>query len=394
MAVENFRYRQRERRTEHLCMPCEDLALEEFLLESARKRAAHEAALAAAPPAPPSEPWRARRKKKRPTPVAPAAEVPVKPIESPFQPLVTDVTESTRAEPAPEQSIEEPSRYANVGRSRSRAKLAAARENGRKGGRPPAWSQDVRAAAVGCLRRHAGTLAPQLGQELLRMASALEDGTLRLRTRQALPAKTVSSDASREHVLVTVTLRLKGRSKVGERRAEEEIVEKVLAPHHARRVDTWDYEVVLPCPCDEELDDVLSRKLPSAARAVAARRRCVLEYSARDLFGRTWMEVLPPQPPVQKKTMLKVTVDVFGRARVKARAEIERDVLSRFRELYAFNDDDVYRVWHKTEEELEHAVSGEMLAQMAAIVRARRCTMEYSIHLVDNPQRSWSGDLP
>jgi hypothetical protein len=72
------------------------------------------------------------------------------------------------------------SRYANVGHSRSRAKITAARENGRKGGRPPKWSSTVRRVAAELLRTAARSQRDgPTAEEMVRMAKALEDGTMR-----------------------------------------------------------------------------------------------------------------------------------------------------------------------------------------------------------------------
>jgi hypothetical protein len=65
-------------------------------------------------------------------------------------------------------------------------KANAARENGRKGGRPPKWSMEVRALAARWIRANVeagcvpeGRRRSSLEWELTNLARALEEGALR-----------------------------------------------------------------------------------------------------------------------------------------------------------------------------------------------------------------------
>jgi hypothetical protein len=137
-------------------------------------------------------------------------------------------------------------------------RAAAARENGLKGGRPPAWSPVVITAAVKGLRREAERVAPALREELLRFAKAVEEGTLRLRKgKTTAPAAKTPSRLKTMRVMVFLRV-TGGRSLRGRNRASEEIAENVLAKFNAKPHDGFDYELTVPYRDDEELDRILS----------------------------------------------------------------------------------------------------------------------------------------
>jgi hypothetical protein len=71
-----------------------------------------------------------------------------------------------------------------LGSLSSRKKAEAARENGRRGGRPPKWSQQARSLAAQWIRTNveAGCVpnrGSSLEWELIKLARALEEATLR-----------------------------------------------------------------------------------------------------------------------------------------------------------------------------------------------------------------------
>jgi hypothetical protein len=156
-----------------LCHQCEDFLWAEFLEDRMRT--------AAPPPAPAQPPKRSRRRASAEVPPAlpPPPVEPVEPLDERRKPPET-VSAPPAAEPPKRQRT---GNYENVGRARTPEKVAAARENGRKGGRPAKWSKEVRRTAARWIRHQvgAGTLPPgsPLEQDLIRLARALEDGSVR-----------------------------------------------------------------------------------------------------------------------------------------------------------------------------------------------------------------------
>jgi len=118
----------------------------------------------------------------------PAPSPPVPVVRAPAAPPL--VSAKTRPEERPPESAPAPlpaappppsNRYVAMGSVRTKAKATAARANGQKGGRPPKWTPEVRRLAALWIRTQvkAGKAEGALEPDLLRLASAIEEGALR-----------------------------------------------------------------------------------------------------------------------------------------------------------------------------------------------------------------------
>ena len=293
-------------------------------------------------------------------------------------------------------------------RQKEDKRAEAARVNGLKGGRPPAWSVEARTAAVRCLQQYARTLkSTTLADELMRLAQALEDGKLRLRingvttdrpTQAIAPHKPSAVETRQMRVMIKMHVN-GGRSSRGRLKAEQEVVEHALGRYRPKQEDGWDYSLTVSYKSDEELDSILMEIIPGTARMIAAKRHCKIEYSARSLDdpSRTWKPAPPvPSPLIQRLTRLTLSLrlQVLRRGsngKKKAHEEIERQVFSCFpvQKLHDKEDEYLIAVGHATDEQLDRIINEQILEQVKSIARDRHCYVECELHKVDDPERSW-----
>ena len=162
------------------CRKCNDFLWAEFL-EKSREQPRGGVT-------PRTEPERRKRRRHKLSQEPVLVETPSSVLEEP--PPEAPVLEKAVAVPAgqpPEDEVQSRSpepvqtkRYADVGHARGGAKAVAARENGRKGGRPPRWSKPTRLLAATWLRERLDELDDKsLEPDLHRLIQALEEGTIR-----------------------------------------------------------------------------------------------------------------------------------------------------------------------------------------------------------------------
>jgi hypothetical protein len=173
----------------------------------------------------------------------------------------------------------------------------------------------------------------------------------------------------------------------------------VLRPYGSKLdSDGLDYLVTVPWKSDEELDQILSSRIPTAARAIAARRHCGVEYSARslDVPGRSWNPPPPAPPAVRKNIQLDLWFIVQGGRSPRHAKQVMKAIEEQLRIRYPLETVDTaacdYRVAvsHRTDEELDRIVK-EIVQQAGATAHERQCTVEYEIQVTGNPRRSWPG---
>lgn len=206
-----FPYWQRNRPSPY-CTPCVEAENEEAFGEAARqRREAAQAARHEAPPAPVEVPGRRGRRRPRlvgpmPVELEPQADAPALPhaweevppmviparrpstpeaIEPQERDPVAHLVDEEKAAAPPALADERPApvdRYQAMGRTRTPAKSDAARENGRRGGRPRKWGREALALAGEWILERLEKDPPELydiRQDLVGLTEALKAGKIR-----------------------------------------------------------------------------------------------------------------------------------------------------------------------------------------------------------------------
>jgi hypothetical protein len=175
-------------------------------------------------------------------------------------------------------------------------RAAAARINGRKGGRPRRWSHEALAIVVSCVRNYArrGGTRQDLAEELMRFAQAVEDRALRLAGTPPTPEELAALAQPKTIRIITVMRVVGGRSKRGIEKAANEIAEQVLGRYSCKFLEGWEYAIVVPYRSEAELEQILTVSIPGLARQVAVKRHCDIDYMAFDAAQprRRWTERL------------------------------------------------------------------------------------------------------
>jgi hypothetical protein len=284
--------------------------------------------------------------------------------------------------------------------STSDGRALSSAQNGRKGGRPATWSRDVLVRAVDCLRQQATQEAAPLSEEMVRLARAIEQGTFRMSgplVRPAVPPPAEPPPPPKTDMQVIVTLRVRGgKSTRGRNRAEEEVADDVLGPFKAKlQLPTWDYLLTVPYTTDEALDQLMSRSIPGKARAIAARRHCTVEYSARSVDDpqRSWVDATPLPPPQPRRTPMTLAL-ITERSGDKLVNEVEKSLLGHFAFKKVEGKKAEYHVgvWSVTDEQMDEEVA-KLVAEMQTVIAGRPCYISYEFETLEPPRRTWSGRL-
>jgi hypothetical protein len=103
-----------------------------------------------------------------------------------------------------------------------------------------------------------------------------------------------------------------------------------------------------------------------------------------------------PQPPAPKVMKVNLWLRVennnkFVRGKKKAREEIEQWVLSRYQMEKPHRDswEYVLSIEYQTDEELDSIIYDDILQEADNLAEYRNCFIEFDVHSVEDPERSW-----